>query len=50
LKIIYDNNANFKWDTGNLLQKLQPEKVIYNAEPVNTRPNWDLELEWKVIP
>lgn len=50
LKIIYDNNANYKWDTGNLLQKLQPEKVIYNAEPVNTRPNWDLELEWKVIP
>lgn len=50
LKIIYDNNANYKWDTGNLLQKIQPEKVIYNAEPVNTRPNWDLELEWKVIP
>lgn len=50
LKIIYDNNANYKWDTGNLLQKLQPEKVIYNAEPVNTRPNWDLELEWKVTP
>lgn len=50
LKIIYDNNANYKWDTGNLLQKLQPEKVIYNAEPVNTRPNWDLELEWKIIP
>lgn len=50
LKIIYDNNANYKWDTGNLLQKLQPEKVIYNAEPVNTRPNWDLELEWKITP
>lgn len=48
LKIIYDTNANYKWDTGNLLQKQQPEKVIYNAEPVNTRPNWDLELEWKV--
>jgi len=50
LKIIYDTNANYKWDTGNLLQKQQPEKVIYNAEPVNTRPNWDLELEWKVAP
>ncbi|MES2286599.1 MAG: Ig-like domain-containing protein [Bacteroidota bacterium] len=50
LKIIFDDNANYKWDTGNLLQKLQPEKVIYNAEPVNTRPNWDLELEWKVTP
>lgn len=50
LKIIYDNNSNHKWDTGNLLKKQQPEKVIYNAEPVNTRPNWDLELEWKISP
>lgn len=50
LKIIYDINANNKWDTGNLLQKQQPEKVIYNAEPVNIRPNWDLELDWKVSP
>lgn len=49
LKVIYDNNANYKWDTGNLLQKQQPEKVIYNAEPVNTRPNWDLELEWNLL-
>lgn len=48
LKIIYDGNSNNKWDTGNLLQKQQPEKVIYNAEPVNIRPNWDLELDWKV--
>ena len=50
LKVIYDNNANYKWDTGNLLKKQQPEKVIFNAEPVNTRPNWDLELEWNVFP
>ena len=50
LKIIYDINANNKWDTGNLMQKQQPEKVIYNAEPVNIRPNWDLELDWKVSP
>ena len=48
LKIIYDSNNNNKWDTGNLLQKQQPEKVIYNAEPVNIRPNWDLELDWKI--
>ncbi len=48
IKIIYDTNANYKWDTGDLLKKRQPEKVIYNAEPINTRPNWDLELDWKI--
>ena len=37
-KLIYDNNANYKWDTGNLLQKLQPEKVIYNAEVCEGAP------------
>ena len=50
LKIIVDDNANNKWDTGNLSASLQPEKVIYNAELITTRPNWDFELEWKVIP
>jgi len=48
LKIIYDSNVNYKWDTGNLLQKKQPEKVIYDAESVNIRPNWDLDMDWNI--
>lgn len=49
LKIIFDKNANGKWDTGNYLKQQQPEKVIYNVETVNIRSNWDLELEWSII-
>ncbi len=48
LKIIFDENKNLKWDSGNLILKQQPEKVIYNVELINIRSNWDLELEWKV--
>jgi uncharacterized protein (DUF2141 family) len=48
LKIIIDDNGNGKWDTGNLLQKRQPEKVIYYSEPINIRSNWDSDLEWRV--
>ena len=48
LKIIVDDNLNHKWDTGNYLKKNQPEKVIYNAELINIRSNWDAELEWKI--
>ena len=48
LKVIFDKNANGKWDEGNYQKKLQPEKVIFNSEPVNIRSNWDLELEWKI--
>ncbi len=45
-KIIEDENKNGKWDTGNYLQKKQPEKIfIYNGEIV-IRSNWDQELDW----
>lgn len=49
LKVIYDNNTNNKWDTGNLKQNIQPEKVVYNAETITTKANWDLDLEWKIV-
>jgi hypothetical protein len=48
LKIIVDENANGKWDTGNLLSKQQAEKVIYYSELIQVRSNWDLDLEWKI--
>ena len=50
VKIIYDTNSNGKWDEGNLLKKRQPEKVIYDAELINARSNWDSDIEWKIIP
>jgi hypothetical protein len=48
LKVIYDNNNNRKWDTGNYLKKIQPEKVIYYEGEINVRSNWDVEITWKV--
>ena len=41
VRVIFDTNANRKWDPGNLLQKLQPEKVIYYPGPVEMRANWE---------
>lgn len=48
LKLIKDLNDDGKWTTGNYLKKIQPERVIYNAELINIRSNWDAELEWKI--
>lgn len=48
LKIIVDENKNGKWDSGDYIKHLQPEKVIYNSELINVRSNWDLDLDWKV--
>ncbi len=41
IRIIIDNNANGKWDTGNYLRKIQPEKVIYYPTAIEMRANWE---------
>ena len=48
LKLIYDDNGSFMWDTGDYLRHVQPEKVIYYNGEISVRSNWDLELEWKI--
>ncbi len=42
LRIIYDENGNEKWDSGNFLKKVQPEMVIYYPTIIEIRPNWSL--------
>jgi len=48
LKMIYDENGNGKWDSGDYLKKIQPEKVIFNPETITIRSNWDAEIEWNI--
>jgi hypothetical protein len=48
LKIIVDENQNGKWDTGNYLKHIQPEKVFYNPTKINIRANWDIETDWNI--
>ena len=42
LRLIKDKNNNDKWDTGNYLEKIQPEEVIYFPFELELRANWDL--------
>ena len=42
IRYIKDSNNNGRWDTGNYLKKVQPEKVIYFPNKLNLRSNWDL--------
>lgn len=42
IRVVYDRNDNGEWDTGNYLQKLQPEEVYYYSEPLDVRANWDV--------
>ena len=43
IRVIFDSNGNQKWDTGNYLQRIQPEKVTYYPSVLEVRANWELE-------
>ena len=42
VRLIYDSNSNGKWDTGNYLLKLHPEKIIYFPTEIEIRANWEI--------
>jgi len=41
-RLIEDLNENNQWDTGNYLNKIQPEPVYYFKGEIDVRANWDL--------
>ncbi len=45
LKIIYDDNENKKWDTGNLIFDKQPEHVFIYSKKIKVLPDWEIEEE-----
>ncbi len=44
LKFIHDLNGNGKWDTGNYLEKVQPEPVEFLLKTIEVRSNWDHDV------
>lgn len=46
LKAILDANSNGRWDTGELIKKIQPEKVLVHPKKFEVRTNWELEETW----
>jgi hypothetical protein len=47
IKLINDENKNGRWDTGNYLKHIQPEKVSFYQEAITVRANWDVEVLFK---
>lgn len=43
LRVIYDENNNKEWDSGNYLEKRQTEEVIYFPKEIDVRANWDVD-------
>lgn len=49
LRLIYDENENRKWDTGNYLERRKPEEIIYFPVPLDIRPNWDMNETFRLF-
>ncbi|WPU94301.1 Ig-like domain-containing protein [Mucilaginibacter sabulilitoris] len=43
IRVIYDENKNGKWDSGNVHQKRQPENTWVSDKVIALRPNWEAE-------
>ena len=48
IRLISDDNKNGKWDTGDYLKKIQPERVLYYGKVLEVRANWELEETFTV--
>lgn len=46
IRIVDDTNRNGNWDTGNLSEKIQPERLFYYPELVNIRANWEIDVQF----
>lgn len=49
-RIVYDENRNNKWDTGDVRERRQPEKVANPDVQITLRANWDLEEKLAIPP
>ena len=48
IKVIFDRNNNGRWDTGNYIEKEQPEDVLFFNKLIEIRPNWVSEESMEI--
>ncbi len=47
-RLFIDRNGNGKYDTGNLLEQIQPEEMFYFPKKLTLKKNWDVEQSWDI--
>jgi hypothetical protein len=43
IRVVYDDNKNGKWDSGNVKKRIQPENIWLYAKEITLRSNWEAE-------
>jgi hypothetical protein len=49
-RLLFDGNDNGKWDTGNYLKGIQPERMVQPESGFEVRKGFDLERAWDLNP
>lgn len=47
MRVIVDKNKNRKWDSGDLLKRMQPEVVIPYKSPINLKSGWENMIDFE---
>ena len=50
IRIVYDDNKNGLWDTGNVSKGLQPEQIWYVPKELPIRANWEVNESIEIPP
>lgn len=49
MRVVQDINGNGEWDSGDLVKRLQPERVKFvesdGSREISTKVNWEIEIE-----
>lgn len=48
VRLIVDDNDNFRWDTGYYGEKRQPEQVFYFNKKLTLKANWEFNENWDI--
>lgn len=46
IRLMFDENANQYWDSGDYELKQQPERVVFYESLIEVRANWISEIDW----
>ncbi len=48
IRVVFDDNANNRWDPGSYLKHQQPERTFEPAQPVEIRANWEVNQTYNI--
>lgn len=49
LRVIFDENGNEKYDSGNYLKKINPERISHFDDAIEVRANWDPIIDFTLL-